>query len=104
MVLYTLFLDLANGTTTTALGFTVDLVRFSVGGCLLGLVFGVIVSYWLKKIIRDETLSVVITVIGSYLSFYLSEFTLLRLCGVVAVVVQGIYLAGVVKRKIYPES
>lgn len=72
MVLYTLFLGLANGTTTTAVGFTVDLVRFSIGGCLLGLFFGVVISYWLKKIIRDQTLSVVITVIGSYLSFYLS--------------------------------
>lgn len=70
----------------------------------MGLIFGVLVSVWMKKIIRDQTLSIVITIVGSYLSFHLCEFTWLRFSGVVAVVVQGIFLAGRVKRKIYPES
>ena len=58
----------------------------------------------MKRIIKDHTLSIVITIIGSYLSFYLCEFTWLKFGGVAAVVIQGLYLAAVVKRKIYPES
>lgn len=99
-----LFLSMANGTTTTAAGFVVDAVRISIGGIIVGLIFGILISYWLKKIIRDHTLSIIITIIGSYGSYHLCEFTWLHFSGVVAVVVQGIYLAGVVKRKIYPES
>lgn len=63
-----------------------------------------LVSIWMKKIIRDHNLSIVITIIGSYLSFYLCEMTWLKFGGVAAVVIQGLYLAAVVKRKIYPES
>jgi len=70
----------------------------------MGLIFAIIVSVWLKRIIRDHNLSVVITIIGSYLSFYLCEMTWLKFGGVAAVVMQGLYLAAVVKRKIYPES
>jgi NhaP-type Na+/H+ or K+/H+ antiporter len=70
----------------------------------MGLIFAVIVSIWMKRIIRDHTLSILITVVGSYLSFYLCEMTWLKFGGVAAVVIQGLYLAAVVKRKIYPES
>lgn len=76
----------------------------TLGGVVVGLIFGVIVSIWLKRIIRDHTLSIIITIIGSYLSFYICEFTWLKFGGVAAVVIQGLYLAAVVKRKIYPES
>jgi len=76
----------------------------TVGGIFVGLLFGVLISIWMKRIIKDHTLSIVITIIGSYLSFYLCEFTWLKFGGVAAVVIQGLYLAAVVKRKIYPES
>lgn len=104
MILYYLFLDVANGETTTVVQFTIHAVRFTAGGVIVGLLFGIVVSIWLKRIIRDHTLSTVITIIGSYLSFYICEFTWLKFGGVAAVVIQGLYLAAVVKRKIYPES
>ncbi len=104
MILYYLFLDVANGETTNAAQFTLQAVRLTAGGVIVGLLFGVVVSSWMKRIIRDHTLSIVITIIGSYLSFYVCEFTWLKFGGVAAVVIQGLYLAAVVKRKIYPES
>lgn len=104
MILYYLFLDVANGETTNAVQFTWQAVRLTAGGVIVGLLFGVVVSIWMKRIIRDHTLSIVITIIGSYLSFYVCEFTWLKFGGVAAVVIQGLYLAAVVKRKIYPES
>lgn len=104
MILYYLFLNVANGETTNTVQFAWEAVRLTAGGIVIGLLFGIVVSIWMKKIIRDHTLSIVITIIGSYLSFYLCEFTWLKFGGVAAVVVQGLYLAAVVKRKIYPES
>lgn len=104
MILYYLFLDVDNGYISNVVEFTWDAIRLSVGGIIVGLIFGVVVSIWLKRIIRDSTLTIVITIIGSYLSFYVCEFTWLRFGGVAAVVVQGLYLAAVVRRKIYPES
>lgn len=70
-VIYMIFLAVANGQTTTVTEFVIDAVRISLGGIIVGLIFGIIVSIWLKKIIRDQTLSIVITIIGSYLSFHL---------------------------------
>ena len=104
MILFYLFLDVANGETTSTVEFTFQAVRLTLGGVVVGLLFGFFVSIWMKRIIRDHTLSIVITIIGSYLSFYLCEFTWLKFGGVAAVVIQGLYLAAVVKRKIYPES
>lgn len=104
MILYYLLLDVTNGKITNVLEFTVASVRLTVGGIFVGLLFGFLVSFWMKRIIKDHVLSIIITIIGSYLSFYLCEFTWLKFGGVAAVVVQGLYLAAVVKRKIYYES
>lgn len=104
MILYYLLLDVTNGQITNVMEFTVASIRLTLGGILVGLIFGILVSIWMKRIIKDHALSIVITIVGSYLSFYLCEFTWLKFGGVTAVVVQGLYLSAVVKRKIYPES
>jgi NhaP-type Na+/H+ or K+/H+ antiporter len=104
MIFYYVLLDVTNGNITNVFEFTVTSVRLTAGGICVGLLFGFIVSTWMKRIVKDHTLSIVITIIGSYLSFYLCEFTWLKFGGVAAVVIQGLYLATVVKRKIYHES
>lgn len=104
MILYYLLLDVQNGKIINAFEFTLATVRLTFGGIFVGLLFGILVSVWMKRIIKDHVLSIVITIIGSYLSFYLCEFTWLKFGGVAAVVTQGLYLAAVVKRKIYHES
>ena len=70
MVFFALFMDLAKGKASTALGVAVNFVRIAFGGPLLGLITGVIVSFWMKRIIRDSVLSVNITFVGAYLCFY----------------------------------
>lgn len=104
MIFFYLLLNVSNGAITTTYEFTFKAVRLTFGGMFVGLVIGFIVAIWMKRIIRDHTLSIIITIIGSYFSFYLCEFTWLKFGGVAAVVMQGLYLAAVVKRKIYPES
>lgn len=102
MVFFMLFMSLVKGEDTTVTGVIANFVRVSLGGPLLGLVFGVIVSFWMKKIIRDTVLSVIITFIGTFLCFYVAEFTWVKVSGILSIVSLGLYFSAVGKRKIYP--
>ena len=104
MVFFLLFLGLAKGEATTAVGVITNFVRLSVGGPLLGIVFGFFMCLWLKKILRDTVLSISITFIGAYLCFYVAEYTWLKVSGILALVSLGLFFSAVGKRKIYPES
>jgi NhaP-type Na+/H+ or K+/H+ antiporter len=102
MVFFMLFMSLVKGEDTTVTGVIANFVRVSLGGPLLGLVFGVIVSFWMKKIIRDTVLSVIITFIGTFLCFWVAEFTWIKVSGILSIVSLGLYFSAVGKRKIYP--
>lgn len=102
MVFFMLFMSLVKGEDTTVTGVIANFVRVSLGGPLLGLVFGVIVSFWMKKIIRDTVLSVIITFIGAFLCFWVAEFTWIKVSGILSIVSLGLYFSAVGKRKIYP--
>ena len=102
MVFFMLFMSLVKGEDTTVTGVIANFVRVSLGGPLLGLVFGVIVSFWMKKIIRDTFLSVIITFIGTFLCFWVAEFTWIKVSGILSIVSLGLYFSAVGKRKIYP--
>lgn len=104
MVFFMLFMSLVKGEDVTAVGVVVNFVRLSLGGPLLGLIVGFIVSYWMKRIIRDSTLSVNITFIFAYLCFYVAEFTWVHVSGILSIVTLGLYFSAVGKRRIYPES
>ena len=104
MVFFMLFMDLAKGNTSSVFGVLGNFVRVSLGGPLLGLIIGAIMSYWIKKTIRDSVLSVNITFVGAYLCFYLAEFTDIRVSGILSIVTLGLYFSAVGKRRIYPES
>ena len=77
-------------------------MRVSLGGPLLGIVVGFIVSFWMKKVIRDTVLSVNITFIGAFLCFYVAEFTWVKVSGILSIVALGLFFSAVGKRKIYP--
>ncbi len=104
MVFFMLFMSLVKGESTTAFHVLTNFVRVSLGGPLLGIVIGFIVSFWMKKIIRDTVLSVNITFIGAFLCFYIAEFTWIKVSGILSIVALGLFFSAVGKRKIYPES
>lgn len=58
----------------------------------------------MKRIIRDPVLSINITFVAAYLCFYIAEFTWVKVSGILSIVVLGLYMSAVGKRKIYPES
>jgi NhaP-type Na+/H+ or K+/H+ antiporter len=71
MVFFALFLDLVKGNATSLVGVVGNFVRTSIGGPLFGILFGMAISFWIKRIIRDNVLLVTVTVVGAYLCFYL---------------------------------
>ena len=71
MILYYLMLDVTNGEITNVFEFSIASIRLTAGGIFVGLLFGFIVSSRLRRIIEDHSLSIIITIIGSYLAFYL---------------------------------
>jgi NhaP-type Na+/H+ or K+/H+ antiporter len=72
MVFFMLFMDLAKGNASSAFGVLTNFVRVSLGGPLLGIIVGALISFWLKKVIRDHVLSINITFVGAYLCFYIA--------------------------------
>ena len=104
MVFFMLFLDLARGNASSAVEVVGNFIRIALGGPLLGLLIGILISFWIKRIIRDYVLSINVTFIGAYLTFYIAEFTWVKVSGILAVVTLGLYMSAVGKRKIYPES
>lgn len=104
MVFFTLFLDLVKGNRDNVSGNLVDFARITLGGPILGLVFGFVISYWLRSALRDSILSMNITFAASYLCFYVAEFTVLQVSGILSIVTLGLYMSAVGKRKIHPES
>ena len=104
MVFFAMFLDLAKGHSSTFVGVVGSFIRVAIGGPILGITIGFIMSYWMKRIIRDPVLSINITFVGAYLCFYLAEFSFLKVSGILSIVSLGLYMSAVGKRKIYPES
>jgi CPA1 family monovalent cation:H+ antiporter len=72
MVFFMLFMDLAKGNSQSAVGVVLNFVRVSLGGPLLGILIGILMSYWIKRIIRDSVLSINVTFLGAYLCFYIA--------------------------------
>lgn len=72
MLFFTLFMDLVKGNSSSVMGVLGNFVRVSFGGPLLGIFFGIIISYWIKRIIRDSVLLVNVTFIGAFLCFYVA--------------------------------
>ena len=66
--------------------------RLSFGGPLFGIVVGMIASKWISKILRDNSLIVIITLFSTYLVFFISE-NYLEVSGILALVSLGIYLS-----------
>lgn len=66
--------------------------RMSFLGPLFGILVGWAISRWIGSIMRDNTLIVVITILTTYLVFYVSEYYM-DVSGSLALVSLGIYLS-----------
>ncbi|EGR27161.1 sodium hydrogen exchanger family protein, putative [Ichthyophthirius multifiliis] len=104
MVFYQLFINLEKGKSSSPVDIFLGFCRTSLGGPLLGIFMGILGSYWIRRIIRDDVLTSTVTFIVCYICFYLAEFSFLAVSGILSIVVLGLFMSANGKTKIYPES
>jgi NhaP-type Na+/H+ or K+/H+ antiporter len=97
-----LFLGAVKGEETTAMDFVSNCARIGIGGPLVGIAGGALAAYFLSRIIRDDIQTANVTFIACYLSFWVAEYTFLKVSGVVVVVVLALYLSAMAKTRIHP--
>ena len=74
----------------------------SFGGILLGIVVGMIIIKWVKKVFNDALIEICLIVVAAYITFYIAE-GFLYVSGVLALVALGLYVAGIGRTRISPE-
>ncbi len=62
--------------------------QLAFGGFAFGLVAGKIAVFWLQNVYNDALVEITITLVSTYLTYYIGEFVL-KVSGVLAVVMLG---------------
>lgn len=104
MVVFLVFLDLVKGETMTGMDIIIKFCRLSIGGPILGVLGGMIVSFMLRGIHNNYVLEANTTIFGSYLIFFLAESTSLHVSGILAIVALGLYMTRSGKTRFSAES
>ncbi|KAL4508105.1 hypothetical protein ABPG72_021478 [Tetrahymena utriculariae] len=104
MVFFLVFFGMEKGEESTPISVTLNFIRLAGGGPALGFICGMVGSFWLRRIIRDDVLTSTITFITCYFCFYFAEFTFLGVSGILSIVVLGLFMSAHGRTKIYPES
>jgi len=99
IVFFNLFLGMMNGNQASVESIALDLFIFAGLGPLIGIAFGIIGSYWLRRILRDEILVTCLTFVMCILCFYTVEY-IIGSSGILAVVACGLFMAVFGKTKI----
>ena len=73
---------------------------------MLGILFGIVSSFWIKRIFNDEILVVNITILSCYLVFFVAENVNLgfKVSGILALVSLGLFMAASGKKRIASET
>lgn len=74
-----------------------------IAGILLGIAFGLVTSFWIKKIFNDEILAVNIILVSCYLLYFVGTNISIkgfRLNGIVPLVSFGLFMSAVGKKRI----
>jgi NhaP-type Na+/H+ or K+/H+ antiporter len=104
MVVFNVVFSIMKGDSELNASVALTFCRLSLGGPLLGLIWAVVLSAWLKRIYNDSVLEVNITIFSSYLLFYVAENTGLKVSGILAMVALGLYMNNRGKTKISSHS
>ena len=92
MVVFLVVFDIVKGESMGVADILIKFCRLSFGGPILGVIWGIIMSSWLKRIHNDSVLEVNLTVFGSYLLFFVAENTAVHVSGILAMVALGFYM------------
>ncbi|CAI2372249.1 unnamed protein product [Moneuplotes crassus] len=103
-VMFSVTLELVKGKEFEVGGVVLNFARLSFGGPLLGIVFGIIISLWLKRIVNNSILETNLTIVGAYMVFYVAESWELEVSGILALVGLGLYMTKIGKTRISHQS
>ena len=80
------------------------IVRVVIGGIILGIVSGFIISLWLKRISHEPVLKTNVTVLGAYFVYYLAEYSNLNVSRIIALVSWSLFISRTRTAQINRES
>jgi NhaP-type Na+/H+ or K+/H+ antiporter len=104
MVVFLVILEVVEGAPFDTGAVVLKFVRLSIGGPLLGLLGGVILSFMLKRIHNNGVLEVNATIFTSYILFFIAESTPVHVSGILCIVFLGLYMTNTGKTRISAES
>ena len=104
MVVFLIMMDFVEGNSLTFGEIVLKFCRLSLGGPLLGILFGFGVEFLLHRIHNHYVLEVNVTICAAYICWYVAENTVLHVSGILAIVFLGIWMSYSGKTKISAES
>ena len=104
MVLFLVLMEIVEGRPLNPGQVVAKFLRMSLGGPVLGICFGMIVTFILRRIHNNFVLEVNTTIFACYLMFYLAEFTSLNVSGILALVALGLYMTNTGRTGISTQS
>ena len=99
MVMFAVMQGIVEGEGGSPVGIGLFFCQLSLGGPILGFVWGSVMSFWLSRIVNQPILEINITLFGAYLLFYTAE-SILHVSGILAMVALGLYMTKSGKTKI----
>lgn len=103
MVFYLVFASIYKAKGVTVLGIIGQFVQLSIGGPLLGFAVCLLVIVWLRRIVKDELMTISVTFFSCYLTFFFAE-GYLGVSGILAIVFLGMGMGAYGRVQINPES
>jgi NhaP-type Na+/H+ or K+/H+ antiporter len=104
MVVFLVLLEIVEGEERSVGYVIAKFCQLSLGGPLLGLLTGAVVTALIKRIHNNFVLEVNTTIFACYLMFFVAESTSLKVSGILALVALGLYMTNSGKTRISAES
>lgn len=81
-------------------------MSLTIGGTILGILFAIVSTYWIRRIFNDGILVVNITIISCYMVYFIAENVDIgiKVSGIIALVSLGLYMAAFGKTRITIEA
>jgi len=93
MVIFLVMFDIAKGKDLEVSEVVFMFFRLGCGGPILGVFFGVLMTFWMKRIYNDSVMERTVTFCTAYLVYYIAEGTSLQVSGFLALWSLSMYMS-----------
>lgn len=91
MVVFLVMLEIVEGLEPNVWTIIIKFLRLALGGPIIGWIFGVILTTWLARINKQPVLVANLTIVMSYICFFVAQHEYVDTSGILALVVLGLY-------------